>query len=180
METFSPQIITSIAMHIQLKINLQFNDELVCLIGTGQENTNTQALCNWLQGLWGLDNYPRHPQDGLKQATQLLHNTLQAMYEQIYYREAGPLPETHTLLPAQSLSNLEKTRMARGIYHILTHTSHSAFLNSGIAILTGETNNPVQAIAAWVSGKSLTYTFYPSELTVPLASELMSKIIDIQ
>jgi hypothetical protein len=79
----------------------------------------------------------------------------------------------HGFLPVKGLDNRQLCCIARGIYLLVLSEGAKSYIDALIDLVLGGEGNTVDKIAVWVSSQVKVYTYFPSELTLPLAQRLM-------
>jgi hypothetical protein len=141
------------------------SNDLVALIGKGNESSNHQALVSWLAARFeNIDTVELTTQDA---ATKLTDH-LQEQYSLRAQRGTGGMPDTHSVLPVHSLTVNECRCLSRAIYHQLSTTINKSVLDAAICLGESAHADPIECIYEWVQQKHPTYIFYPAELTLSL------------
>lgn len=156
--------IDRIATILLAQSDCQSND-LVALIGKGNESSNHQALVAWLTARFeNIDTIELT----IQEAATKLTDYLQEQYSNHFQRCIATMPDAHAVLPAHSLTANECRSLSRAIYHQLSTTISKSVLDAAIYLMGSTHADPLECIYEWVQLKRLTYTYYPSELTSPL------------
>jgi len=156
--------IDRIATVLLAQSGCQSND-LVALIGKGNEASNHQALVSWLAARFeNIDTVELTIQEAVTKLT----DHLQEQYSLRAQRCTGGMLDVHSVLPEHSLTVNECRSLSRAIYHQLSTTAHKSVLDAAICLGESAHTDPIECIYEWVQQKHPTYIFYPAELTLSL------------
>ncbi len=73
-------------------------------------------------------------------------------------------------------TNLELHCIARAIYLLILNHGTKPYLDALIELVLESEGSPIEKITAWISSQAITYAYFPSELTSPLAQRLMQQL----
>ncbi|MBQ0760449.1 MAG: hypothetical protein KBT72_12405 [Zhongshania sp.] len=164
--------IDRIATVLLAQSGCQSND-LVALIGNGNEASNHQALVSWLAARFeNIDTVELTTQE----AATKLTDYLQEQYSLSAKRCTAGMPDARSVLPAHYLTVNECRGLSRAIYHQLSRTINKSILDAAICLGESAEADPVDCIYEWVQQKHLTYIFYPAELALPLAHAFANEL----
>lgn len=164
--------IDRIATVLLAQSGCQSND-LVALIGKGNESSNHQALVSWLAA-----RFENIDTDALttQEAATTLTDYLQVQHSLPTTRGTCGMPDTHSVLPVHSLTVNECRCLSRAIYHQLSTTIDKSVLDAAICLGESTHADPIECIYEWVQQKHPTYTFYPAELARILAQTFSEEL----
>ncbi|MBW2941377.1 hypothetical protein [Zhongshania aquimaris] len=164
--------IDRIATVLLAQSDCQSND-LVALIGKGNESSNHQALVSWLVARFEhIDTVELTAQE----AATKLTGYLQEQYSLRDQKCTGGMLDVHSVLPEHSLTVNECRSLSRAIYNQLSTTVNKSILDMAICLGESAHADPIECIYEWVQQRRLTYTFYPAELALPLSHAFASTL----
>jgi hypothetical protein len=79
-------------------------------------------------------------------------------------------------IPAKALTEIELRCIARAIYLLISNEQSKPYLDALIELALEGDGNTIEKITGWVFTHTQVYTYFPSELTLPLAQRLMNKL----
>jgi len=86
------------------------------------------------------------------------------------------LPIQHSFIPTKTLTNRELRCIARAIYLLILNEGSKPYLDALIEVVQEGDGNPIEKITAWAFSQTQIYTYFPSELTLPLTQRFMRKL----
>ena len=81
-----------------------------------------------------------------------------------------------SFIPAKALTERELRSIARAIYLLISNEQSKPYLDALIELALEGDGNTIEKITAWVFNCTQIYSYFPSELTLPLAQRLMHKL----
>ncbi len=175
MNTLTKETARSLAKVINSRLSTCYNDDLVAILGTGHESNNEQAVQSWLMSRF------THIEVGradmlLEYASEVLTQHLDDIRLEVAIGVRTELPLQPSFIPEKVLTERELHCIARSIYLLVLGQGSRTYLDSLIErALEGE-GNTIEKIVMWVSSQTQVYTYFPTELTLPLAQGLMHKL----
>lgn len=168
-----------------------FPDGLVMRLGEGWEGNNIEAISSWRRaneemtgtGLF-IDeskcdvHREKSITDTIEEAANRLSQHLQDQVEQIWNRQPCPFPSPQPFMPLVKLTHTEGMKMAHALLEILagglplTTLEHHCLMS-----LPGE-GDASHRLAQWIDEQAAQYVYHPSELTLPLAHDLVSSLFN--
>jgi hypothetical protein len=175
MNTLTKETARSLAKVINSRLSTCYNDDLVAVLGTGRESNNEQAVLTWLLSRFAHIEVG-HKGSLMEYAFEVLTQHLDDIRLEVAIGVITELPLQPSFFPARALTERELHCIARSIYLLVLGQGSRTYLDSLIGIVLNGKENAVENIAMWVSSQTQVYTYFPSELTLPLAQRLMRKL----
>ena len=177
MNTLTKETARSLAKVINSGLSTCYNDDLVAILGTGRESNNEQAVQSWLMSRFA--NIEVGRTDMLMEyASEALTQHLDDIRLEVAIGAATELPTQPSFMRVKALTERELRCIARSIYLLILGEGSKPYLDALIEVVLEGDGNPIEKIAAWASFQTQIYTYFPSELTLPLAQHLMQKLKD--
>lgn len=179
--------VEALAFLLAQKFHSPFSDGLVMRLGEGWEGNNIEALSSWcyareeaageqLTSDGGcLDfNGNENTEHLIEQATDQLGLLLFDQSEQVWNRHRCSYPSPQPFMHAQALTSQERIKMAHALLEIFTgRLPLRALQHLCLMKLSGSETCASQRLAQWIGEQAPQYIYHPSELTLPLAHELV-------
>lgn len=155
------------------KFRTPTHNGLVMRLGQGWENNKLEAIASWLVA--------RHLDSGLAARAPLdidllieeLGRFLREQVEHLWERNRQPYPNPQPFMPQHPLTRDLIVKMVRALLELLgTGQPAGAVEARCIAMLAGN-GTAEQKLGSWIEQQAPLYTYYPSELTLPLAHDLL-------
>tara|TARA_R110001583_G_scaffold39240_1_gene125885 strand:+ start:248 stop:796 length:549 start_codon:yes stop_codon:yes gene_type:complete len=175
MSTLTKETARSLAKVINNSLSTLYSDDLVAILGTGRELSNEQAVRSWLISRFA------HIEVGSKEilmeyASEVLVQHLNDLRLEVAIGGKSELPLQQSFIPAKALTNRELRCIAGAIYLLILNEGSKSYLDALIELVLEGNGNTIEKIASWVLTHTQIYTYFPSELTLPLAQRLMYKL----
>ncbi|AMO67265.1 hypothetical protein [Zhongshania aliphaticivorans] len=176
MNTLTKETARSLAKVINSRLSTCYNDDLVAILGTGRESNNEQAVQSWLISRFAHIEVGRTDML-MEYASDVLTQHLDDIRLEV---AIGVITEPlqPSFIPAKALTDREIRCIARGIYLLVLGQGSRDYLDALVDLALDGQGNAIERIAAWTSIQTQIYTYFPSELTLPLAQRLMQKFKD--
>ncbi len=175
MSTLTHDNVRALAAILSRRLSTRYSDDLVAVLGIGYESSNEAAILSWLLACFEPTEYASTGEFALAAADRLaLH--LDDIRAEATRRVDGDVPAPNLDLPSHALSDLELRCIARAIYLLIVTPESEDYMGELICFVLDTPGNSVEKIVRWIRTQSLGYTFYPTELTIPLAQRLMHKL----
>lgn len=152
-----------------------YSDDLVAILGVGRESTNEEAVQSWLIARFTTTDIGP-TETFMEHASEVLMRHLNDVRLEVAVGGISELPRQQGLVPAKVLTDRELRCIARAIYLLILGEGTKPYLDALIELVLDSDGNPIDRIAAWVLSQTQAYTYFPSELTLPLAQRLMQKL----
>jgi len=175
MNTLTKETARSLAKVINSRLSTCYNDDLVAILGTGRESNNEQAVQSWLMSRFAHIEVGRADML-MEYASEVLTQHLDDIRLEVVIGVTAELPIQQEFIPAKALTNLELRCIARAIYLLISNEQSKSYLDALIQLVLEDDGNTIEKITAWVSSQAQTYTYFPSELSLPLARRFMCKL----
>lgn len=174
MNTLTKETARSLAKVINSRLSTCYSDDLVAILGTGRESNNEQAVQSWLMSRFAHIEVGRTDML-MEYASDVLTQHLDDIRLEV---AIGVITEPlqPSFIPAKALTERELRCIARGIYLLVLGQGSRAYLDSLIELVLEGDGNTIGKIATWFTSQIGAYTYFPSELTLPLAQNLMQKL----
>ncbi|GAA4102659.1 hypothetical protein [Zhongshania borealis] len=175
MNTLTKETARSLAKIINSRLSTCYNDDLVAILGTGRELNNEQAVQSWLMSRFA--NIEVGRTDTLMEyASEVLTQHLDDIRLEVAIGVKTEIPIHQSFIPAKSLTERELRCIARAIYLLISNEQSKPYLDALIELALEGEGNSIERITAWAILQTKVYTYFPSELTLPLAQCLMQKL----
>jgi hypothetical protein len=175
MSTLTKETARSLAKVINNNLSTCYSDDLVAILGTGRESTNEQAIWSWLMSRFA-NIEVRRTEVLMEYASEVLNQHLNDLRLEVAIGGNSELPIQQSFIPAKALTNRELRCIAGSIYLLILNEGSKPYLDALIELVLEGDGNTIEKIAAWVFTHTKIYTYFPSELTLPLAQRLMHKL----
>lgn len=175
MSTLTKETARSLAKVINNSLSTCYSDDLVAILGTGRESSNEQAVRSWLMSRFANIEVGRIEML-MEYASEVLIQHLNDLRLEVAIGGNSELPIQQSFIPAKALTNRELRCIAGGIYLLILNEGSKPYLDALIELVLEGDGNTIEKIAAWVFTHTQIYTYFPSELTLPLAQRLMHKL----
>ena len=161
-----------------------FKDGLVMRIGEGWEVNNAEAIASWIQARYECqrlyidlgeeqDPFSRDVTIAIGLEQEKLTEVLRSQSEQVWERLSCPSPKGHSFLPQRALTADECRKMAHALLELLATWQAPQSLEADCARGLPGGGGGVRKLTDWIEQQGALYTHHPSELTNPLAHELV-------
>lgn len=177
MNTLTKETARSLATVINSRLSTCYNDDLVAILGTGRESNNEQAVQSWLMSRFANIEVGRK-ETLLEDASEVLTQHLDDIRLEVATGVINEFPLQPSFIPAKALNERELHCIARSIYLLVLGQGSRTYLDSLAKLVLGGQGNTIEKIVIWVSSQTQIYTYFPSELTLPLAQNLMQEFKD--
>lgn len=175
MNTLTKETARSLATVINSRLSTCYSDDLVAILGTGRESNNEQAVQSWLMSRFA--NIEVGRTDMLMEyASEALTQHLDDIRLEVAIGVMTELPLQSAFIPTRALTDREIRCIARGIYLLVLGQGSRTYLDSLIELVLEGDGNTIGKIATWFTSQIGAYTYFPTELTLPLAQLIMSKL----
>lgn len=175
MNTLTKETARSLAKVINSRLSTCYSDDLVAILGTGRESNNEQAVQSWLLSRFA--NIEVGRTDMLMEyASEVLTQHLDDIRLEVAIGVITELPLQPSFISAKALTDREIRCIARGIYLLVLGQGSRDYLDALVDLALDGQGNAIERITAWISSQTQIYTYFPSELTLPLALRLMHKL----
>lgn len=175
MNTLTKETARSLAKVINSRLSTCYNDDLVAILGTGRESNNEQAVQSWLMSRFAHIEVGR-TEMLMEYASEVLTQHLDDIRLEVAIGVTTELPIKPSFIPAKALTEHELHCIARSIYLLVLGQGSRTYLDSLIEIVLEGEGSVNERIAMWISSQTQIYTYFPSELTLPLAQLIMCKL----
>jgi len=165
----------SLAKVINNSLSTYYNDDLVAILGTGRESNNEQAVQSWLLSRFANIEVGRK-ELLVEYASEALMQHLNDLRLEVAIGGKAELQAQQCFIPAKALTERELRCIARAIYLLISSEQSKSYLDALIELVLEGDGNTIEKITAWVSSQAQVYTYFPSELTLPLAQRFMCKV----
>lgn len=161
-----------------------FSDGLVMRVGLGWEVSNVEAVYSWLSSLYLIDgeeklahrlgvlseaDFGRLVENLEEELAQLLRRQSEQLWDGTVYPYPRLLPNMLSLQLSPDLCLL----MARALIELLaTWQSVDTVIHHCAHVLPGSSGG-VRNLAAWLEAQGACFNHHPTELTLPLVSDLI-------
>lgn len=175
MSILTKETARSLAKVINNGLSTYYSDDLVAILGTGRETSNEQAVQSWLMSRFA--NIEVGRTDILVEyASEVLMQHLNDLRLEVAICGKSELPMQHSFIPTKALTNRERRCIARAIYLLILNEGSKPYLDALIEVVQEGDGNLIDKITAWAFSQTQIYTYFPSELTLPLAQRFMRKL----
>ncbi|MEX1670144.1 hypothetical protein AB4876_14585 [Zhongshania guokunii] len=175
MNTLTKETARSLAKVINSRLSTCYNDDLVAILGTGRESNNEQAVQSWLLSRFA--NIEVGRTDMLMEyALEVLIQHLDDLRLNVAIGGKSEQKTPQSFIPAKALTERELRCIARAIYLLISNEQSKPYLDALIEVVLKGDGNTIEKITAWVFTHTQIYSYFPSELTLPLAQRLMHKL----
>jgi hypothetical protein len=175
MNTLTKETARSLAKVINSSLSTCYSDDLVAIIGTGRESNNEQAVQSWLMSRFA--NIEVGRTDMLMEyASEVLIQHLDDLRLEVAIGGKLGQQTPQKFIPAKALTEIELRCIARAIYLLISNEQSKPYLDALIELALEGDGNTIEKITGWVFTHTQVYTYFPSELTLPLAQRLMNKL----
>ena len=175
MSILTKETARSLAKVINNNLSTYCNDDLVAILGTGRESDNEQAVQSWLMSRFANIEVGRK-ELLVEYASEALMQHLNDLKLEVAIGGNAELQAQQRFIPAKALTNRELHCIARAIYLLILNEQSKPYLDALIELMLEGNGNTIERIAAWALSQTQAYTYFPSELTLPLAQSLMQKL----
>tara|TARA_R110000772_G_scaffold213576_1_gene324107 strand:+ start:865 stop:1413 length:549 start_codon:yes stop_codon:yes gene_type:complete len=175
MNTLTKETARSLAKVINSRLSTCYNDDLVAILGTGRESNNEQAVQSWLMSRFA--NIEVGQKGSLMEyAFEVLTQHLDDIRLEVAIGVITELPLQPSFIPARALTERELRCIARSIYLLVLGQGSRDYLDALVELVLGGDGNTIDKIAAWITSQIGAYTYFPSELTLLIAQNMMQKL----
>ncbi len=175
MSTLTNENAAALATMLSDRISTKYSDDLVAVLGTGYESTNAAATLSWLLACLDPADYSTAGEFALA-ATDRLNVHLDDVRSEATRRVNVEVTVQHPNLPSYALSEPERRLAAKAVYWLITSPESEDYMKALICFVLDGKGDAIERIARWIRSQSPLYTFYPTELTIPLSQRLMYKL----
>ena len=175
MSILTKETARSLAKVINNSLSTYYSDDLVAILGTGRETSNELAVQSWLMSRFANIEVGRK-ELLVEYASEALMQHLNDLKLEVAIGGKAELQAQQYFIPAKALTNLELRCIARAIYLLISNEQSKSYLDALIELVLEGDGNITEKITAWVSSQAQVYTYFPSELTLPLAQRLMQNL----
>lgn len=180
-------VINILARAIHNKFRGVYPDGLLMRIGTGWESGNLAAIDAWLRArhprespvTWYVPleylievGFDRMLEQELNKLTLFLRSQSEELWEGVCYPYPSPVPHlpqfelTRELCRSMAHAHLEMIATWQPIHEVISHCRQ---------VLPGD-GDGVTKLTNWISDQQACYAHHPSELTLPLAHDLVREL----
>ena len=175
MSILTKETARSLAKVINNSLSTYYSDDLVAILGTGRETSNEQAVQSWLLSRFA--NIEVGRTDILVEyASRVLMQHLNDLRLEVAIGGKPELLIQQSFIPVKALTNRELRCIARAIYLLILNEGSKSYLDALIEVVQEGDGNPIEKITAWTFSQTQIYSYFPSELTLPLAQRFMRKL----
>ncbi|WP_373084470.1 hypothetical protein [Zhongshania sp.] len=175
MNTLTIETARSLAKVIINSLPTCYSDDLVAIIGTGHESNNEQAVQSWLLSRFANIEVGRK-EILMEYASEVLIQHLNDLRLEVAIGGKSEQKTPQSFIPAKALTERELRSIARAIYLLISNEQSKPYLDALIELALEGDGNTIEKITAWVFNCTQIYSYFPSELTLPLAQRLMHKL----
>lgn len=183
--------IEALAFLLAQHFHSPFTDGLVMRLGEGWEGNNIEAICSWRSAREEMTgeriaidhsmsdlNQEVNATHAIEEAANQLDQHLQDQVEQVWNRQRCSSPSPQAFMPSQTLSYEECMKMAHALLEILASRLPLAALEHRCLMKLPREGNTSQRLARWISEQAPQFVYHPSELTLPLAHDLVATMFN--
>lgn len=175
MNTLTKETARSLAKVINSRLSTCYNDDLVAILGTGRESNNEQAVQSWVLSRFAHIEVGRTDML-MEYALEVLIQHLDDLRLDVAIGGKSEQKTPQSFIPAKALTERELRCIARAIYLLISNEQSKPYLDALIEVVLKGDGNTIEKITAWVFTHTQIYSYFPSELTLPLAQRLMHKL----
>ena len=175
MSILTKETARSLAKVINNSLSTYCNDDFVAILGTGRESNNEQAVQSWLMSRFANIEVGRK-ELLVEYASEALMQHLNDLKLEVAVGGKSELQAQQRFIPAKALTNRELRCIARAIYLLISNDQSKSYLDALIELVLEGGGNKIEKITAWAFSQTQIYTYFPSELTLPLAQRLMQEL----
>ncbi|MBU0539171.1 MAG: hypothetical protein KKF24_11780 [Gammaproteobacteria bacterium] len=175
MKTLTKETARSLAKVISSRLSTFHSDDLVAILGVGRESSNEEAVESWLISRFAEIDIS-HVDTIMEHASEVLIQHLNDLRMEVAGGYISELPLPQVFVQSKLITDQELRCIARAIYFLVIGEGAKSYLDSLIYLVVGGEGNAIDRIAAWISTQGMVYTYFPSELTLPMAQRLMEEL----
>ena len=165
----------SLATVLNNKLSTNYHNDLVAVLGTGHESSNERAIQSWLMARFAHTSFGR-TDTRMNDAYEALTQHLDDLRMEVAIGVSSELPLECAFAPLKVLTDQDLQCIARGIYLLTVSEASRTYIDALIELVLHVDGGIIDMITEWVSSQTNTYTYFPSELTLPLAQRFMQKL----
>ena len=175
MSALTKETARSLAKVLNSGLSTYYSDDLVAILGVGRESNNEEAVQSWLLARFGSE-YTIQRAGLLEHASETLQQHLNDVRMEVAVGAKPEFPMQQSFIPPKILTDLELRCVARAIYLLILNDGTKLYLDALIELVLESDGSPIEKITAWISSQTISYTYFPSEMTLPLAQRLMQEL----
>jgi hypothetical protein len=175
MKTLTKETARSLAKVISSRLSTFHSDDLVAILGVGRESSNEEAVESWLISRFAEIDIS-HVGTIMEHASEVLIQHLNDLRMEVASGYISELPLPLDFVQSKLITDQELRCIARAIYFLILGEAKKSYLDSLINLVLGGEGNAIDRIADWIASQGTVYTYFPSELTLPMAQRLMEEL----
>lgn len=175
MSALTKETARSLAKLLNNSLSTYHGDDLVAILGVGRESNNEEAVQSWLLARFA-SGYTIQRAGLLEHASEALQQHLNDVRMEVAIGAKPEFPIQQSFIHPKALTDLELRCIARAIYLLVLNDGTKPYLDSLIELVLESEGNPIEKITTWITSQAISYTYFPSELTLPLAQRLMQEL----
>lgn len=175
MSILTKETARSLATVLNNKLSTNYHNDLVAVLGTGHESSNERAIQSWLMARFAHTAYG-HTDTLMNDAYEALTQHLNDLRMEAAIGARSELPLECAYAPLKTLTDHDLQCIARGIYLLTVSEASRTYIDALIELVLQVDGGIIDMITAWVSSQTTSYTYFPSELTLPLAQRFMQML----
>ena len=175
MKTLTKETAGSLAKVLDSRLSTIHGDDMVAILGVGRESSNEKAIQSWLMSRF-TDIDVSHVDSIIEHTSEALIRHLNDLRIEVTDGSISEMPSSQAFVQSKLLNDQELQCIARAIYFLVIGEGAKSYLDSLIYLVVAGERNAIERIAAWISTQGTVYTYFPSELTLPMAQRLMEEL----
>ncbi|MBU0539671.1 MAG: hypothetical protein KKF24_07030 [Gammaproteobacteria bacterium] len=178
MSILTKETARSLATVLNNKLSTNYHNDLVAVLGTGHESSNERAIQSWLMARFAHTSFV-HTNTLMDDAYEALTQHLNDLRMKVAIGARSELPLECAFAPLKVLTDHDLQCIARAIYLLTVSEASRNYIDALIELVLQVDGGIIDMITAWVSSQTNSYTYFPSELTLPLAQRFMQMLKDV-